>query len=187
MNTQKLLELIKAFDEFLMTDTEGDLETFAFWLLKQREHNTPPYDSDLNRNLNYLLNRINRHSKILAKQYLAGLEINSLEEYCFLNSIKQLKNPSKSEVYEHTLTELATGQQMMRRLISLGLIEDFEDDYDKRVRRVRLTAKGHTVQTEAYKRLGEESNFKFGKLDRKNKENLLQVLRWLEQNLRDKW
>ena len=60
----------------------------------------------------------------------------------FLISINRLGNPSKTEVYADTITELNTGTQMMKRLIDAGLIEELTDKDDKRVKRVKLTFKG---------------------------------------------
>lgn len=181
METDKIIHLLKTFDAFEKETQNTDLKHFANWILqKQKQENSNT--SQLNRDLGYALNKVNRYSKLFAKQYLEGLAISSLEEFSFLTSIKILINPSKSEVYEHTVTELATGQQMMRRLINLGLVEETEDLQDKRIKRVRLTTDGEKVQNQAFEKIGEECNFKFKDLTDENKKELLEILQYLLEN-----
>ncbi|TAF65183.1 MAG: hypothetical protein EAZ55_09540 [Cytophagales bacterium] len=178
METNKIIMLLQSFDAFEKETQSTDLEAFAYWTLRKKNEKQGE-ETQLNRDLGYALNRVNRYSKLFAKQYLEGLPIHSLDEFSFLTSITFLINPSKSEVYDNTLTELATGQQMMRRLIQMGLVEETEDEKDKRIKRVQLTTEGERVQNLAFQQIGEECNFKFKVLDVKDKISLLEILNQL--------
>lgn len=185
MNTESLILLIQSFDAFEKETQSADLQSFAYWILK-KQNQQQEHEAQLNRDLGYVLNRVNRYSKMFAKQYLEGLPVNSLDEFSFLTTIKFLVNPSKSDVYEKTITELATGQQMMRRLVQIGLVEEFDDEKDKRIKRVRLTEEGKKIQSLAFIKIGEECNFKFSDLERENKLLLLEILQELLHSLEKK-
>ena len=180
MRTERLIPLIEAFEAYSQENDANDLQSFAFWLLQQKQNDTRD-DVQLNREVGYYLNRVNRYARYFAKQSLDGLDIGSLDEFNFITAIKTLNNPSKSEVYEKTITELATGQQMMRRLVTLGLVEELEDKQDKRIKRVRLTTKGDEIYVKAFDKIETECNIKFGSLDAQTKQNMLQMLEYLDK------
>ena len=90
----------------------------------------------------WLTHRLSKLFRWYAKDTLKANGLTSMDEYFFLISINRLGNPSKTEVYADTITELNTGTQMMKRLIDAGLIEELTDKDDKRVKRVKLTFKG---------------------------------------------
>lgn len=185
MESSDLISLIEAYDLFQKETQEADLVSFACWLKRGSEVDEEE-NRQIDRDLGYAINRVNRFSKLFARHYLNELPINSLEEFSFITAINSLGSPSKSKVYDSTLTELATGQQMMRRLIKEGLVEEMEDDFDKRIKRVTLTKKGKDIQREAFKRIGEECYYKFDGLDFDSKKELLKILNVLIKSLEKK-
>lgn len=181
MEVDKLTDLIKHFAKYSEDSPEQGLEGFAFWLLKKLERDNRTEEAQLNRDLGYYINRINRYGKYLSKYFLEETAISSLDEFSFLTTIKMLGKPSKSEVYETTITELTTGQQMMRRLVKIGLVAEEIDSEDKRMKRVFLTEKGEKTQEIAFEKLGQECNLKFGKLNIESKKDLLRILKELDK------
>ncbi|MGB0523000.1 MAG: MarR family winged helix-turn-helix transcriptional regulator [Flammeovirgaceae bacterium] len=184
MEVDKLTDLIKHFACYAKDSQEQDLEDFAFWLLKKLEtERLDGEEEQINRDLGYYVNRINRYGKYLSKHFLEETAISSLDEFSFLTTIKALQKPSKSEVYEATITELTTGQQMMRRLVKMGLVAEEIDSEDKRMKRVVLTEKGIQTQNLAFKKIGEECNLKFETLNLSYKQELLRTLKVLDKHL----
>jgi len=181
MQLDKLTKLIENFAEYSENAQEESLESFAFWLLKKLEKQQNIDQEQLNRDLGYYINRINRYGKYFSKHFLEKTEISSLDEFSFLNTIKLLEKPSKSEVYDATITELTTGQQMMRRLVKMGLVAEEIDIKDKRMKRVILTEKGKKTQEKAFEQIGKECNLKFGKLNNHSKKDLLEILKELNK------
>lgn len=183
MKVDKLTELIKEFAVYSETHDTQDLKSFAFWLLNNEKINQNSTEEEqLNRDLGYYINRINRYGKYLSKSFLEETLISSLDEFSFLTVIKALGKPSKSEVYEATITELTTGQQMMRRLVNMGLVKEQVDSEDKRMKRVFLTEKGKQTQELAFEQIGKECNLKFGQLNIEHKKELLQILKELDKH-----
>lgn len=183
MQVKQLTEVIQHFSAYLEAHPEGDMEGFAFWLLKQKNEIQNIEQQQLHRDLGYYIHRIHRYGKYLSKQFLEPTAISSLDEFSFLTSIHILNQPTKSEVYEATITELATGQQMMRRLIKSGFVEEIVDEKDKRKKRLILTEKGKQTQQLAFKKIGQECNLKFEGLDINSKQTLLTILKQLDQHL----
>lgn len=182
MELAKITDLLERYGTYQEETGNDSLEHFAFWLLKRQEQN-PQKEADLgqlHRDIGYHLNRVNKFSKYLSRYFLAGLEIDSLDEFSFLTAIRVLDHPSKTEVYDFTITELTTGQQMMRRLVKKGLVEEYPDAKDQRKKCLRLSRKGEETQFKAFDLIGQECDLKFGALDLHSKQFLLQVLRQLD-------
>jgi DNA-binding MarR family transcriptional regulator len=104
-----------------------------------------------------------------------------MDEYFFLVSITKLGSPSKTEVYADTITEMNTGTQMMKRMIEAGLIEEFADNQDKRVHRVKLTTKGKRIKESFFQQSVPDLKLKSGNLSQIEKKELIRLLAYLEK------
>jgi len=180
MKLQDITQLLTLFEQYTQQHPKTNWKDFGYWLIEQQNIEVVD-ESQLNRDLGYYINRINRYSRYYSKQFLEHVIINSLDEFTFLTAIKILGTPSKSAVYDFTITELTTGQQMMRRLVKMGLVQEEQDLDDKRVKRVSLTLEGLATQEAAFEAIGKECNLKFGQLDHQSKHQLLDILKRLDQ------
>ncbi|MBL7990827.1 MAG: MarR family transcriptional regulator [Candidatus Kapabacteria bacterium] len=184
MSLSTAITVLQEFEAFSQATQTDDIGRFAIWLHKKYNgalsNEQSSADEVTNREIAYFLGRMNRYSRHYAKVAFDGLPISTIEEFWFLNVAFHKKNPAKMEVYEATITELATGTQMMRRLVELGLLKEEQDSDDKRVRRVKLTKEGKTIRNEALERLGVEVRLKMGNLAISDKERLLEMLRYLD-------
>ena len=181
------ISLLKELQIFTEETGSEDMALFAEWLHERyngkaavSEGPTGSEAGAVEREIGYLLGRIARYSRYYAKVAFEDLPINTIEEFWFLNVAFHAENPSKTEIYESTITELATGTQMMRRLVSLKLLKEHQDRKDKRVRRVHLTALGKKVRNKAFQILGTESMLKVGNLSSDDRLELLATLRYLD-------
>lgn len=180
MNKKNLISLIELYDEFENKEQSEDLEKFALWLTQKTKEKNEKDEVSINRMISYLINRLTRYARFYTKKSLEGMEINTIDEFYFLNEIMKRKTPSKNEVYSATITELTTGAQIMKRLITLGLVEEFSDDEDKRVKRVKLTEKGIAIRYEIFGKIQEDARLKLGNIDIEQKKQLLDILEKLE-------
>jgi len=55
------------------------------------------------------------------------------------------KKPRKTEVIYSMLLELSSGTDMLKRLSKKGFISEYDDEEDKRSKRVMLTAQGERI------------------------------------------
>src|SRR6202008_4142840 len=81
---------------------------------------------------------------------LKGTDLNQIEEFGILATIRQEKNPKKTEVIYANLFELSSGTDMLNRMKKRGLIKEYNDTEDKRSKRIELTAKGEKALAECF-------------------------------------
>lgn len=146
MDGLKIVELVCLYQMYYSETQNENLKSFSAWLSKNAEGNNAEDEQTsediMNINIIDLFIRISKFIKLFHKDIFNQHQIKTYEEYKFLLTIKNLENPAKSDVYTHTVTELTTGAKIMKRLIEMGFVKEFDDKLDKRIKRVKLTPKG---------------------------------------------
>lgn len=146
MDGLKIVELVCLYQMYYSETQNENLKSFSAWLSKNAEGNNVDEEQSsediMNINIIDLLIRISKFIKLFHKDIFNHHQIKTYEEYKFLLTIKNLENPAKSDVYTQTVTELTTGAKIMKRLIEMGFVKEFDDKLDKRIKRVKLTPKG---------------------------------------------
>lgn len=141
--------------------------------------------TDADGTISILLGRMGRYSKLYTKKAFDGQIVTSIDEFALLAAIMQYErmqgNPTKSEVYAATLTEVTTGSEIMRRLEKVGLLEEYADTKDKRMKRVRLTQHGKGAFFQAAQQMGAASHIVAGTLNMAQKQELIQLLTLLDK------
>ncbi|MFW5687787.1 MAG: MarR family winged helix-turn-helix transcriptional regulator [Bacteroidota bacterium] len=164
----KIKELIDFWSEFEQKTGSHDLADFGRWLscasqegkknaLKGKEILSTETDDHMafykqmssGRQFLTLLSRASRFVDFYMKKAFEELEITSRLEFQFLVSIKEMKNPRKTDVIYFNLVEISTGVETLKRLQKGGMVLDFPDESDKRIKRLKLTEKGEMVLSAA--------------------------------------
>lgn len=130
----------------------------------------------INARISALLTRMNRFASFYTKKAFHGLEITNAQEFGILACVQGLGTPTKTEVAHFNLLEKTTGTEMMKRLIKLGFIEEFDDENDKRSKRVKITPSGNAVMETAVLQLWELSEIVVGNLSDEQKHHLASML-----------
>ena len=174
----KIQELVARLEEFEQKTGSEDLADFGRWLsctAQEEPANIPPagISAETTPHMTFykqmpqprqfltLLSRAARFLDFYLKKAFEELEITSRLEFQFLISIQEMKNPRKTDVIYFNLVELSTGVETLKRLQKSGLIRDFADESDKRIKRLALTPEGSKVLTaalEKFKRLDDLAN-----------------------------
>lgn len=180
--TSDVVQLMRYLAEYEENHIGNNLSEFAYWLNNKLNGSVPENLTGeqivlTNNEISSMFVRLNKFSKFYLKCSFKELPINSIDEFLFLQEIDNLENPSKTEVYENTLTELPSGTQIMKRLQTAGLVEEFEDPDDRRVRRVRLTGAGKKIKELANSKVELNNELKLADLPGQNKQSMLQDLR----------
>lgn len=97
---------------------------------------------DINGKLVILLRRIGRFHIVYSNKALEGTELDQIEEFGILVTIHNMGNPIKSEAIYNNIIELSSGTNMLIRMIKRGLVTEYVDPDDKRVKRLKVTKKG---------------------------------------------
>ncbi|WP_258931879.1 MarR family transcriptional regulator [Flavobacterium oreochromis] len=67
------------------------------------------------------------------------------EEFTYLYRIIDESSLTKMQLIERNAHEKQTGIEIIKRLVKNDLLEEFPDDHDKRITRLRITQKGEKL------------------------------------------
>jgi DNA-binding MarR family transcriptional regulator len=104
---------------------------------------------DLNGRLVILLRRIGKFHIAYSNKALEGTGLDQMEEFGILVTIFNQGNPIKSEAIYNNIMELSSGTNMLIRMKKRGLVSEYADKGDKRVKRLKVTSKGEETLRKA--------------------------------------
>jgi DNA-binding MarR family transcriptional regulator len=192
MNTT--VSLVNHWGAFEKNHPKGSIEEFCrYYLARQQQKPTkgplvggvvPAGRDGL---LLKIIGRIHKMNMSYANMALKGTGLNQIEEFGMLVTIKQEKNPRKTEVIYSNLFELSSGTDMLNRLKKRGLIKEYGDKEDKRSKRIELTVKGEKTIDECKGRIIKNVNMIMHDLTEDDKELCIQLLKNVEIKFSALW
>ncbi|HEY5823784.1 MAG TPA: winged helix DNA-binding protein [Cyclobacteriaceae bacterium] len=190
----KTVAIVTEWGSFEEKHPEGSIEDFCrHYLAKQKEQKSkgplvggvvPGFSSGL---LIKIIGRIGKLNMSYANMALKGTELNQIEEFGVLVTIRVEKNPKKTEVIYANLLELSSGTDMLARMKRRGLIKEYDDKEDKRSKRLQLTSKGEKVIEVCYERIKKNSLLMMHDLSEDDKELCIQLLKNTEIKFSQLW
>lgn len=102
------------------------------------------------------VSRIARLHDFYVKKFLCELPISTRLEYLFLYGVGQKVSAKKTELIAMHLVDYTTGMDIIKRLISCGLISETPDMNDKRAKLLTLTPDGKLTLDLASKKIADE-------------------------------
>lgn len=192
----KTVALVNAWGKFEENHPDGDIEDFCRHYLARRRPQAkepkdplvggvvPPVADGL---LLKIIGRIHKLNFSYANMALKGTELNQIEEFGILLTIKQEKNPRKTEVIYANLFELSSGTDMLGRMIKRGLIKEYDDVEDKRSKRIELTAKGEKAIAMSFPRVRKMAEMMLNDLTEDDKQLCIQLLKNVEIKFSALW
>ena len=144
----KTVELVKLWGAYEEQNPNATLDNFfrhqLSLIAKAPEKNDRPEKliPDINGRLMILLRRIAKYHIIYSNKALEGTGFDQIEEFGLLVTIFNEVNPIKSEAIYNNIIELSSGTNMLNRLKKRGLVSEYADTEDKRVKRLQVTEKG---------------------------------------------
>ena len=155
VNKNKTVELVNLWAAYELLHPDGTLEDFfrhqLTMAIKEEKPIAPEWQlvPDLNGQLVILIRKIGKFHVMYSNKALEATGLEQIEEFGILVIIFNKKNPIKSEVIYDNLLELSSGTNMLIRLKKRGMISEYADPEDRRVKRLRLTSKGEEVLEKA--------------------------------------
>jgi DNA-binding MarR family transcriptional regulator len=190
----KTVELVNQWGAFEQRHPDGSIEDFCrHYLAKQRQSKIkgplvggviPPINAGL---LLKIIGRIHKLNMNYANIALAGTDLNQIEEFGILLTIQQEKNPKKTEVIYANLFELSSGTDMLARLKKRELIKEYDDEEDKRSKRIELTTKGEKAITVCFPRIRKMAMMMMHDLTDDDQELCIQLLKNVEIKFSALW
>ena len=149
------VELVRLWGIYEQQHPDASLEDFFRYQLSatvKEEMTIVPTSQlvpDINGQLVILIRKIGKFHVMYSNKALEGTGLEQIEEFGILVIIYNKTNPIKSEVIYDNLLELSSGTNMLIRLKKRGMISEYSDKEDKRVKRLKLTAKGEEALKKA--------------------------------------
>jgi DNA-binding MarR family transcriptional regulator len=190
----KTVELVNSWGAFEQNHPKGSIEDFCrHYLAKQEQQKikgkmvggvVPSFNDGL---LLKIIGRIQKLNMNYANLALKGSELNQIEEYGILQTIKQDKNPKKTEIIYANLLELSSGTDMLTRLKNRGLIKEYDDKEDKRSKRIELTTKGEKAIEATKLKIFKNAKLLMNDLSEDDKALCIQLLKNIEIKFSALW
>jgi len=144
----KTVELVKLWGAYEEQNPDATLDNFFRYQLSlisktpQKTDQQEKLIPDINGRLMILLRRIAKYHITYSNKALEGTGFDQIEEFGLLVTIFNEVNPIKSEAIYNNIIELSSGTNMLNRLKKRGLVSEYADTEDKRVKRLQVTPKG---------------------------------------------
>jgi DNA-binding MarR family transcriptional regulator len=190
----KTVELVNLWSIFEENNPNGSLEDFFRHSLAQQAQKkideplvggvVPSFNDGL---LLKIIGRIQKLNMNYANLALKGTELNQIEEYGILQTIKQERNPKKTEVIYANLFELSSGTDMLTRLKNRDLIKEYDDKEDKRSKRLELTPKGEKAVEVSKMKIFKNAKMIMNDLSEDDKALCIQLLKNVEIKFSALW
>ncbi len=120
--------------------------------------------------------RIARYHEFYIRKAFKDLIINSRLEFLFLKAVSLMENARKTDLINIYHLEYTTGMDTIRRLINNGLLNETQDESDKRAKLLVLTDKGKEVLEQAGRRINDENTMFFTAVNDNKWKKVLPVL-----------
>jgi DNA-binding MarR family transcriptional regulator len=131
--------------------------------------------------LGALIGRLSSYAYFYSKKAMQPFPFKSVDDPVYLIMLVQLGTPKKSELIYEMLSEFASGIDIINRLVSMNLVEEFPDEHDRRSKRLRITTEGLAALTHCFPVMKQLSDVTFGSLSTGEKALLVQLLDKLDR------
>lgn len=189
MDYSKVKELLDKLEEFESLGSENvQLKDFAAWLhaqyvAKEEIEKDQEYfgrGENINSVLGKMIGFMYRYSKFYTKKALANSPFQTMDEFVFVIAVFQSPGISKMELISLNHIEKTTGMEIIKRLISNGMIAQEPHEKDKRSKALKATTKGQMALFETFPLLQQVADLIGGDLTVVEKKQLFLLLRKLD-------
>ncbi len=157
----QLLNLVEQFENE-NASAEMSIQGFAGFLVNHIEKETPAAaapdirfgkNEQQAQNLAYQIDNsiarlfiyMSRYAKSYVKKALDGTPLQTAEDFTCLAILLTHDNMSKGDLISRNLQEKTSGTEVIRRLINADLVKQWDDDKDKRGKRISITETGRQL------------------------------------------
>ncbi|CAD7813438.1 HTH-type transcriptional repressor NicR [Chryseobacterium aquaeductus] len=185
-----LLMQVKEFENSHCYKPNSSVEDFRMWLNDKKYTEECPTKLFKNENhqVSFTENEIckqvlllGRYSKLLIRKGLSDFPDLANEEFTYLYRLKDEPYLTKIQLIEKNGHEKQTGTQIIKRLLEARLLEEKNDDEDKRSKRLNLTERGKEMFHESVNNINQTSKILSGTLNDHEKNELLNILKKLNE------
>ncbi len=137
-------------------------------------------DNKIATDVSILVTLLFRYAKSYIKKALKDSQINSADEFSFLITLLTYDSLSKQQLINIQVMEKTSGIEIINRLMKKGFVSQFDDELDKRSKRIKITPVGRQVLIAILPQMNVVSKVVVGTLSVKEQHTLLYLLRKLD-------
>lgn len=123
---------------------------------------------------------MSRYAKSYIKKTLEGTPLQSPEDFTALAILLTHESLSKGELISRNIQEKTSGTEVIRRLLAAGLVKQWDDQTDKRSRRISITESGKQLLHRVFDDMNYVGKMVTGNLSYSEKLKLNYLLQKLE-------
>lgn len=127
-----------------------------------------------------LVTVMNRYAKSYIKRALHGSPIQTGEEFSFMLYLMTFESLTKTELINKNILEKTSGMEVIKRLLKLEYIQEFDDSHDKRSKRIALTREGRNELLKVLPVMRQVSSLVTGNLNDQERSVLAHLLKKLD-------
>jgi len=191
----QLLNLVEEFEdendgkELCLTDFSGYLinhlaqsnsATASDVRFGKNEDDSQQLAFQIDNSIGRLFIYMSRYAKSYIKKTLDGTALQSPEDFTCLAILLTHDSLSKSDLINRNIQEKTSGTEVIRRLLQAGLVSQFDDENDKRSKRVSITEQGKQLLYRVFDDMNDVGKMVAGNLSFSEKLNLQYLLQKLD-------
>lgn len=189
--TAELVRLWAVYEEGHPTATLDDFYRYMMMGDQEPQHkaeflggNIPP---DIHSTAAKLIGRIASFHFGYAQSALKDLGINNFDDFMYMSTIHNAKNPRKTEVIYKNFSELSSGLLIIDRLKKAQWVEEQNDLEDKRSKRLSLTPLGTDILFLCYGKMVKACKLFYGAIAPEDLKLCVQLLSPLDLRFAPLW
>lgn len=192
MDLDLLTDIIEAYKNYQLNidiDQKSSVLDFADWIKEQAlpkkeidyfglKDNIVGFELEIA--ICTLVICLNRYSRLLIKKGLINFPQLVSEDFTYLYALMDFESLTKIQLIEKNVHEKPTGLEVIKRLLKHGLVDERNDDHDKRSKRVFITDKGKALFFDTIAQMNKIALIISGDLTNTEKKQLHAILKKLE-------
>jgi DNA-binding MarR family transcriptional regulator len=123
---------------------------------------------------------MSRYAKSYIRKTLEGTPLQSPEDFTCLAILLTHESLTKGELISRNIQEKTSGTEVIRRLLAAGLVKQWDDQDDKRSRRISITESGKALLHQVFDDMNYVGKMVTGNLGLSEKLKLQYLLQKLE-------
>ncbi len=199
MNYDLLKEIVVNLERFEQENVSqnGSLKEFGLWLSEKQNADYQSNNGVMKTSslvpddvkstaeqsevvIGKLLTFLSRYLKIYLKKGLEGSLLTTGDDFTYLATLLNKGSLTKTELILLSAHEKTSGMEVIKRLLINELIEQKDDEEDKRSKRISLTQKGMGVLMQSFEAMGKVGKIAAGDLMEYEKNQLVFLLKKLD-------
>ena len=191
---KELLPYIEKYESRPRTEVLSEVGDFSAWLQKEMAREVRIKDTragdeipentrrseDIRTTISKMVYMMYRYARFYTKKAMVNSEINSLDDFALLVTLRTHKSVIKGELIKMFVLEKTTGIEIVNRLIRNGLAKQEDSDEDKRNKKIAITEKGKKELNIIFAEMAKTSEIVTGNLEAEEQLELIRLLTKLD-------